>query len=116
MNPDSGRLHATIESLREAEAVGQGRPPRESVEAALERAATKSEAESARSSVPQGAELPPNWPRFELGDRIGPIKGWWFRLEYVDLETQRLVIRPLEPARRGTKAPKRKRKNRRRRR
>jgi hypothetical protein len=96
MNPDSGRLYATAEALREVEAAAKGERVN-GVEAALERATKKLEDEEKRSSVPQGAELPPDWPRFEIGERVGPIKGWWFRLVDVDLEAQQLLIEPLEP-------------------
>jgi hypothetical protein len=106
MNPDSGRLHETMEALRAAEAAAKGERVDE-VEAALERAGRKRAELEARSSVPAGAELPPDWPRFEIGERVGPIKGWWFRLVDVDLEAQQLLIEPLEPTK--SKAKKRKR-------
>jgi hypothetical protein len=96
MNPDTGRIHATMEALRAAESAAKGERVDE-VEAALERAERKRAEREVRSSVPQGAEIPPDWPRFEVGERVGPIKGWWYRLVDVDLEAQRLLIEPLEP-------------------
>ncbi len=51
-----------------------GPVPVAGVEAALERATKKLEDEEKRSSVPQGAELPPDWPRFEIGERVGPVR------------------------------------------
>lgn len=108
MNPDSGRIHATMEALRAAEAAAKGEAPPE-VEAALERAARKREDLEARSSVPAGAELPPDWPRFEIGEKVGPIKGWWFELVDVDLEAQELLIKPLEPTKSTKERRRRKR-------
>jgi hypothetical protein len=105
MNPDSGRLHATMEALQEAEAAAKGEAPSQ-VEAALERAQRKLARATERSSVPAGAELPPDWPRFEVGERRGPITGWWFELVDVDLEAQELLVKPLEP----TKATRERRK------
>jgi hypothetical protein len=112
MNPGSGRVHATLGSLRELAAVEAKGKGESEVTAALERASQKLIRESARSTVPQGAELPPDWPRFELGGRIGPIKGWWFKVVDVDLETQQILIEPDAPARRKKVSQKKKRKRR----
>lgn len=112
MNPDSGRIHP-IEDLEGVERIARGEPA-ESVEAALARAARRASDERERSTEPPpGSEIPRDWPRFRIGDRIGPIKGWWFQLVYADVEAQKLVIQPLEPTRstatRRTGKPRRRR-------
>lgn len=114
MNPGSGRIHASIATLQDlaaAEAAGRGEGE---VEAALERASQKLIRESARSTAPQqSADFPPDWPRFEIGGRIGPIKGWWFKVVDVDLDAQQILIEPDAPAGRK-KVPKMKKRRRRR--
>ena len=104
MNPDTGRIHAIERDVDDVERIAKGGPKEPTVEDRLARATEKLEQERARSSEPPpGAELPRDWPRFEIGELIGPIKGWWFELVYVDVEEQKLVIQPKEPTR-STKA------------
>lgn len=104
MNPDTGKLH---ENLARIEAAGRGERVRksdvETPEAALKRAEDSAREREENSTVPQGAALPPDWPRFEIGDRLGPIKGWWFKLVYADVAEQKLVIQPDCPVREGAK-------------
>lgn len=33
-----------------------------------------------------------------VGDEVGPYRGWFFRVEYVDVPSQRIVIKPARPA------------------
>lgn len=96
MNPDTGKLHAIAE-LAGVERIAKGeRGP--TVDDELVRATEKIRVERERSTEPPpGTEVPKDWPRFRIGDRLGPIKGWWFELVYADVEAQKLVIQPLEP-------------------
>lgn len=117
MNTDIGRIHrATVvvdkAALARAERIAKGGSPRETAEDVLARATKKLEGEVARSTVVPGAELPPDWPRFEIGDEVGPIKGWFFELVDVDLEAQELLIKPKRKA--GKKRPPKKKRRRRR--
>jgi hypothetical protein len=121
MNPDSGRIHelATDEAGRDLIKAASGAvAPRnkkegETVEEKLKRAEARARALLPDSEPPPGTEVPDDWPRFSVGDEI-PWKGWFFRVEFVDVEEQRVVIKPLRPTRstlerRGGKKPRKKR-------
>lgn len=102
MNPDTGKLHemATIEGI---ERIAKGENV-EGAEALLAKAQKKFDDLKAKSSEPEpGTEVPKDWPRFQVGEKIGPIKGWWFELVDVDIESQEMLIKPLEPTK-GTTA------------
>lgn len=88
MNPDGGRIHETVRE----------RPPRETPESVLARVEKS------------GPELPPNWPRISVGERVGPIKGVWFEVLEIELASQTVVLRPT--GRTGERAGKPPRKNR----
>ena len=105
MNPGSGKLHKIAADLEGVERIAKGESPaKPSVEDELARATAKLEGELAKSSEPPpGAEVPADWPRFRIGEKVGPIKGWWFELVDVDVEAQEMLVRPLEPTR-GTAA------------
>lgn len=91
MNPESGRIHETIESRRKT--------ANETAEDLL-----------ARAEALAGPELPPNWPRIAVGERVGPIKGFWFEVLEVELASQTVVMRPAErTGSRAGKPPRRRR-------
>jgi len=41
-----------------------------------------------------GAPVSYGWPRFRVGDEVGPVKGWWMEVLGVDVEEQLILIRP----------------------
>lgn len=95
MNPDTGRIHPIETDEDGVDRVT--RPKRsETVERTLERAADRINVLLPDSEPPPGSEVPDDWPRFSIGELV-PWKGWFFRVEYVDAEEQRVVIKPLRP-------------------
>jgi hypothetical protein len=107
VNPDSGKLHeiAVLDGIeRIAKGESKFERSRREAENLLARAERRIEAERKVSSEPlPGTEVPKDWPRFQIGEKIGPIKGWWFDLVDVDVEAQEILIKPFEPTR-GTVA------------
>jgi hypothetical protein len=77
MNPDTGRLHGEYTSG------GAVATTRETVKEALERADRKA-----------GPSLPEHWPKFVVGEEVGPVRGWWFKIESIDTEAQTMTIKP----------------------
>jgi hypothetical protein len=105
MNPDSGRIHAVAENVRAAFGEGSkkvgdvllGRVnprPEETVEQVLARARAAEAARVPDSEPPPGAVVPDGWPRFNVGDEVGPVKGWWMEVLDVDVEDQSILLRP----------------------
>lgn len=98
MNPDSGQLHNVSADFKKL--YGRVNPrEEESIEELLERARKRHAELQPDSEPPPGSDLPDDWPRFSIGDRVGPIKGWWFTIVSVDVEAQTVSIRPAEPTR-----------------
>ena len=49
--------------------------------------------------------MPDGWPRFNIGDEVGPVKGWWMKVEGVDVLKQTIILKPSRRAGKVRKAP-----------
>jgi hypothetical protein len=98
MNPDTGKIHELTTDLEGVERIAKGEEVSD-LEDALARARSAELDRAADNEPLPGTKVPENWPRFSIGDRVGPIKGWWFEITDVDVVTQELLVRPLEPVR-----------------
>lgn len=102
MNQDTGQLHAISESLKNAlgekksdVVLGRVNPrPEETIDQILERARVAQAARVPDSEPLPGAPVPDGWPRFNVGDLVGPVKGWWMEVVAINVEAQTLSIRP----------------------
>lgn len=47
-----------------------------------------------KESLEKCPPLPEDWPTFTTGEEIGPIKGWFWKVEGVNLEAQTLILKP----------------------
>lgn len=90
--------------------------PEESVKELLKRAEAAAEARLPDSEPLPGTSVPDGWPRFNVGDEVGPVKGWWMRVESVDVVQQTLTLKPSRKAGREKQKPGPKRRRSRRRR
>lgn len=112
MNPDTGRIHELMtpeERAEEQRARSRANPDlgtllrEEIAEQKLLRAIDG--VEIRRPPTPrlddEGnpvklEEVPVSWPTLRVGDEVA-YKGWFFRVEMIDAETQRVVIKPHRP-------------------
>lgn len=97
MNPDTGRLHEVARDLEGVERVIRRRTPEETVEEALKRATRNQEKAEADSEPLPGTRVPDWWPRFSVGDEVGPVAGWWMEVVGVDVVAQTITLKPSRP-------------------
>ena len=87
MDPETGKLYKIAEiteRVYKAETIPQ----------ILQRAEKNLDSRMANSEPLPGSIVPENWPRFNIGDEVGPIKGWWMKIESIDIQYQTITIKP----------------------
>ena len=97
MNPDTGRLHE-VAKIAGVDKIVPPRKEQETAEQAIKRAAEALEARIPDSEPFPGTDVPEGWPRFNVGDEVGPGKGWWLRVEGVDVQAQTIALKPSRKA------------------
>jgi len=85
------------------------RKPPETVEQVLARAKKRVEELEPDSEPLPGTAVPDGWPRFNVGDEVGPVKGWWMEVASVDVIAQTITLKPKRSAKRVRKTTRRKR-------
>ena len=111
MNPDSGKLHEVAE-IAGVDRIVPPREPKETIHQVLRRAEVTADRRTPDSEPLPGSPVPDGWPRFNVGDEVGPVKGWWMKVEGVNVLEQTILLKPSRRAGkpRGKTATRKKRK------
>jgi hypothetical protein len=110
MNPDSGKLHE-VAKIAGVDRIVPPRKPTETIKDVLRRAEDLADKRTPDSEPLPGSAVPDGWPRFNVGDEVGPVKGWWMKVEGVNVLEQTITLKPSRRAgrKRGKTATRKKR-------